>query len=195
MTVRTSRPVSCPWEADRPGDSPLHHLQDPEMRGGARSEAPITVPGRAASGDVQINAWPPLLPGPNWPDTQPAPASPRSIRKHRWTTLPTCAPEPDPPWPHALKTAVVSSVGATLQWRRFAHEVAAIVQPGGDSVTLAAAAPPRGSCRVIIRGITRPGASRPPRGPGRPATRRFRGASSGRTAGREVRCRPPPRPS
>ena len=52
-------------------------------------------------------------------------------------------PELDPPWPDALKIAVVSSIDAALQWRRFAHEVAAVVQPGGDSFPLAERSPAR----------------------------------------------------
>jgi hypothetical protein len=42
-------------------------------------------------------------------------------------------PALDPPWPDALKIAVVTSSDVRLGWRRFAHEVAAAVQPGGDS--------------------------------------------------------------
>src|SRR5262249_21683700 len=44
-------------------------------------------------------------------------------------------------------------------------------------------------------GITRPGATWPPPGPRRPATRRCHGASSGRTARSAARSRPPRRPS
>jgi len=39
----------------------------------------------------------------------------------------------DPPWPDALKIAVVTSRDERPGWHRFAHEVAAAVQPGGDS--------------------------------------------------------------
>jgi GNAT superfamily N-acetyltransferase len=53
-------------------------------------------------------------------------------------------PELDPPWPDALKIAVVSSLDATPQWRRFAHKVAAAVQPGGDSFPLTERPPARG---------------------------------------------------
>jgi GNAT superfamily N-acetyltransferase len=52
-------------------------------------------------------------------------------------------PELDPPWPDALRIAVVSSIDATLQWRRFVHEVAAVVQSGGDSFPLAERSPAR----------------------------------------------------
>ena len=46
-------------------------------------------------------------------------------------------PTLDPPWPDALKIAVVTSSDARLGWRRFAHEVADAVQPGGHSFPLA----------------------------------------------------------
>ena len=42
-------------------------------------------------------------------------------------------PALDPPWPDALKIAVITSQDAPLGWRRFAHEVAAAAQPGGHS--------------------------------------------------------------
>ena len=41
-------------------------------------------------------------------------------------------PDLDPSWPDAMKVAVVVSREAPFEWRRFAHEVAAAVQPGGD---------------------------------------------------------------
>jgi GNAT superfamily N-acetyltransferase len=46
-------------------------------------------------------------------------------------------PALDPPWPDALKIGVVKSQDAPIEWRRFAHEVAAVVQPGGHSFPLA----------------------------------------------------------
>jgi GNAT superfamily N-acetyltransferase len=39
---------------------------------------------------------------------------------------------PLPPWPDSLKIAVVTSRDVP-RWRRFAHDVAAAVQPGGQS--------------------------------------------------------------
>jgi len=42
-------------------------------------------------------------------------------------------PTLDPPWPDALKIAVVTSIDARPGWRTFAHQVAATVQPGGHS--------------------------------------------------------------
>ena len=49
----------------------------------------------------------------------------------------------DPPWPDALKIAVVTSRDERSGWRRFAHEVAAAVQPGGDSFPLTEQPPGR----------------------------------------------------
>jgi GNAT superfamily N-acetyltransferase len=42
-------------------------------------------------------------------------------------------PALDPPWPDAQKIAVVTSRDTPLGWHRFAHEVAAVAQPGGHS--------------------------------------------------------------
>jgi hypothetical protein len=52
-------------------------------------------------------------------------------------------PALDPPWPDALTIAVVTSRDARLGWRRFAHEVAAAVQPGGHSFPLVERPPGR----------------------------------------------------
>ena len=42
----------------------------------------------------------------------------------------------DPPWPEALKIVVVTSRNASLRWRGFAREVAAVAQHGGHSFPL-----------------------------------------------------------
>jgi GNAT superfamily N-acetyltransferase len=52
-------------------------------------------------------------------------------------------PTLEPPWPDALKIAVITSRDARLGWQRLAHEVAAVVQPGGDSFPLAQRPPGR----------------------------------------------------
>ena len=52
-------------------------------------------------------------------------------------------PALDPPWPDALKIAVVTSRDARPGWHRFAHEVAAAVQPGGHSFPPAERPPDR----------------------------------------------------
>ena len=59
----------------------------------------------------------------------------------RSTSVPI--PALDPPWPEALKIALVTSSDTRLGWRMFAHEVAAAVHPGGDSFPLAERIPPR----------------------------------------------------
>ena len=46
-------------------------------------------------------------------------------------------PDLDPPWADVLKIAVVTSRDSRPAWRAFAHEVAAVVQPGGRSFPLA----------------------------------------------------------
>jgi hypothetical protein len=46
-------------------------------------------------------------------------------------------PDLDPPWPDDLTIAVVSSGTSPFAWRRLAHQVAAVVQPGGHSFPLA----------------------------------------------------------
>jgi GNAT superfamily N-acetyltransferase len=53
-------------------------------------------------------------------------------------------PARDLPWPDALKIAVVTSSDARLRWRRFAHEVAAAIQPGGHSFPLVEQPPGHG---------------------------------------------------
>src|SRR5690348_10735502 len=53
------------------------------------------------------------------------------------------SPALNPPWPDALKIAVVTARDARLSWRRLAHEVAAAVQPGGHSFPLAERPPGR----------------------------------------------------
>jgi hypothetical protein len=46
-------------------------------------------------------------------------------------------PALDPPWPDALKIAVVTARDAQPGWLRLAHEAATAVQPGGHSFPLA----------------------------------------------------------
>lgn len=56
-------------------------------------------------------------------------------------------PALDPPWPDDLKIAVVTAQDAPSGWRRLAHEVAAVAQPGGHSFPLAERPPAGGSAQ------------------------------------------------
>jgi hypothetical protein len=57
-----------------------------------------------------------------------------------------CIPIPslDPPWPDSLRIAVVTSRGAPADWRRLAHDAAAVAQPGGHSFPLGPQSPGHG---------------------------------------------------
>jgi hypothetical protein len=50
----------------------------------------------------------------------------------------------DPPWLDALRIAVITSRDSPYEWRRFAHKVAIIAQPGGHSFPLAETPPGHG---------------------------------------------------
>ena len=58
-------------------------------------------------------------------------------------------PTLDPPWPEAVKIAVIISHEAPPGWLGLAHEVAAVAQPGGHSFPLAE--------RPACRDTTEPG--------------------------------------